>query len=53
MNFRTEHDLLGERHIPGNRYFGIQTLRAVENYQITGIAISQYPDLVRSLALTM
>ncbi len=34
---RTEHDLLGEREVPADRYYGIQTLRAVENFDITGI----------------
>lgn len=49
-NSRIEHDLLGEREIPADRYFGIQTLRAVENFNITGIPISHYPRLVHSLA---
>ncbi|MBN2386623.1 MAG: aspartate ammonia-lyase [Anaerolineales bacterium] len=47
---RLEHDLLGERPVPAERYFGIQTLRATENFAITGIPISHYPRLIRSLA---
>ncbi len=47
---RREHDLLGEREVPQDRYYGIQTLRALENYDITGIPISHYPDFIRSLA---
>ncbi|HEX5839839.1 MAG TPA: lyase family protein, partial [Anaerolineales bacterium] len=47
---RTEHDLLGERDVPAERYYGIQTLRAVENFAITGIPISHYPRLIKSLA---
>jgi aspartate ammonia-lyase len=47
---RREKDLLGERDVPDSRYFGIQTLRAVENFQVTGIPISQYPQLLRALA---
>jgi aspartate ammonia-lyase len=47
---RREKDLLGERDVPDTRYFGIQTLRAVENFQVTGITISQYPHLLRALA---
>ncbi|NJD10041.1 MAG: cyclic nucleotide-binding domain-containing protein, partial [Gemmatimonadetes bacterium] len=47
---RTERDLLGTRDVPDTRYYGIQTLRAVENFPITGIRISQYPLLVRALA---
>jgi aspartate ammonia-lyase len=47
---RTEHDLLGEREVPVEHYYGIQTLRAVENFAITGITIAHYPRLIRSLA---
>ena len=48
---RKEHDLLGERAIPAAAYWGIHTLRALENYQISGTPISAYPDLIRALAL--
>jgi aspartate ammonia-lyase len=47
---RLEHDSLGEREVPAGRYYGIQTLRALENFSITGIPISHYPRLVHSLA---
>ena len=47
---RTEHDLLGDREIPVHAYYGVHTLRALENFPITGTAISIYPDLVVSLA---
>lgn len=47
---RIEHDLLGEREVRADRYFGIQTLRALENYDMTGIPISHYPRLIHSLA---
>jgi aspartate ammonia-lyase len=47
---RLEHDMLGEREVPADRYFGIQTLRAIENFDITGIPISRYSRLIRSLA---
>lgn len=47
---RTEHDFLGERDIPDEAYWGIHTLRAIENYPITGLKIGAYPDLIRSLA---
>jgi len=49
-NVRLEHDLLGDRQVPNEHYYGIQTLRAVENFNITGIPISHYPRLVHSLA---
>ncbi len=47
---RVEHDLLGERKIPASAYWGVHTLRAVENFPITGTPISIYPDLVNALA---
>ena len=47
---RIEHDLLGEKQVPADCYYGIQTLRAVENFDITGIPISHYPQLIFSLA---
>jgi aspartate ammonia-lyase len=46
---RLEHDLLGEREVQDEHYYGIQTLRAVENFNITGVPISHYPRLVYSL----
>jgi aspartate ammonia-lyase len=46
---RVEHDLLGDREIPAAAYYGVHTLRAVENFPITGIPISTYPDLVTAL----
>ena len=47
---RTEHDLLGERPVPDDALYGIQTLRALENFPITGVAIREYPSLVEALA---
>ncbi|HEX7218741.1 MAG TPA: aspartate ammonia-lyase [Burkholderiales bacterium] len=47
---RTEHDLLGDRAVPADAYYGIHTLRALENFSITGTPISIYPDLVMALA---
>ena len=49
--FRIEHDLLGEAEIPASAYWGIHTLRAIENYPITGKTIGTYTCLVRALAL--
>lgn len=48
--FRTEHDLLGDREVPADAYYGVHTLRAVENFPITGTPISIYPELVKALA---
>lgn len=51
MEIRREHDLLGEARVPAGAYWGIHTLRALENFPITGKPIGSYPDLVRALAL--
>ena len=50
-DFRVEHDLLGEKEVPADAYYGIQTERAIENFHITGVPISQYPELIRALAM--
>jgi len=47
---RIEHDLLGERTVPAAAYYGVHTLRALENFPISGVPISIYPDLVIALA---
>ncbi|HEX7645886.1 MAG TPA: aspartate ammonia-lyase [Noviherbaspirillum sp.] len=47
---RVEHDLLGDRTLPSAAYYGVHTLRAIENFPISGIRISAYPDLVAALA---
>ncbi|WP_435299973.1 aspartate ammonia-lyase [Timonella sp. A28] len=47
---RQEKDLLGFREIPNEAYWGIQTLRAVENFPITGITISTHTNLIKAIA---
>ena len=47
---RVEHDFLGELSIPGDAYYGIQTLRALDNFHITGIPIKVEPLFVQALA---
>jgi len=46
--YRLEHDFLGDREIPADAYYGIQTLRAIENFNITGIPISREPLFIKS-----
>ncbi|WP_128896084.1 aspartate ammonia-lyase [Longirhabdus pacifica] len=48
MNFRREKDFLGEMDVKGDAYYGIQTLRAVQNFPITGIPIHR--ELIIALA---
>src|ERR1700748_2457555 len=50
MSTRREHDLLGDRDVPAEAYYGVHTLRAVENFPITATPISIYPDLLVALA---
>jgi len=50
MTTRREHDLLGDRDVPATAYYGVHTLRAVENFPISGTPISIYPDLISALA---
>lgn len=47
---RAEHDLLGDRDVPLEAYYGIQTLRGVENFSISGVKLSLYPKLISSFA---
>ncbi len=51
MDTRREHDLLGEADVPAGAYWGIHSLRAVENFPITGVPVGHFPELVRALAL--
>ncbi|HQF87528.1 MAG TPA: aspartate ammonia-lyase [Acidobacteriota bacterium] len=49
MTHRQENDSLGARQVPAGAYYGVQTLRAVENFPITGVAIGRFPLLIRAL----
>jgi aspartate ammonia-lyase len=51
QNLRTEHDLLGEKQIPAEAYYGVQTARALENFQISGVQINHYPGFVEAWAI--
>ena len=46
--FRIEHDFLGDREVPADAYYGIQTLRGKENFHITGMPISREPFFVKA-----
>ena len=48
---RLEHDLLGDKTVPADAYYGVQTARALENFNISGVELRLYPDLIRALAL--
>ena len=46
--FRIEHDFLGDREVPADAYYGIQTLRGKDNFHITSIPISREPYFVKA-----
>jgi aspartate ammonia-lyase len=46
-----EKDLLGEKEIPANAYYGVQTARALENFQLSGVLINHYPGFVEAWAI--
>ncbi len=48
---RTEHDLLGNKEVPEEAYYGVQTLRAMENFHISGVSLNFFPDLIVGLAM--
>ncbi len=49
MKTRTEHDSLGERDVPEDAYYGIQTLRAIENFPVSGIMAR--PEFINAMAM--
>src|SRR5262245_27835486 len=48
---RLEHDLLGDKAISSDAYYGVQTARALENFKISGVELRLYPDFIKALAL--
>lgn len=51
MTTRIEEDLLGTRQVPSDAYYGIHTVRALENFKISSQRISDVPDMIRGMAL--
>ena len=48
MAFRVEKDFLGEKQIPEDAYYGVQTLRGKENFHITGLPMAREPYFVKA-----
>lgn len=46
--FRMEHDSIGDHKVPANAYYGVQSLRACENFYITGRQV--HKEMIRSIA---
>jgi len=49
-SYRSEHDSLGDREIPNNAYYGVQTARALENFAISGVPLRNFAHFVDALA---
>ena len=49
IDYRVEHDSIGTKDVPEDVYYGVQTLRAAENFHITGL--NMHPEIINSLAL--
>ncbi|WP_313152654.1 aspartate ammonia-lyase [Lacrimispora sp.] len=48
IDYRVEKDSIGMKDVPGNVYYGVQSMRAAENFHITGLNI--HPEIINSLA---
>lgn len=46
---RTEHDLLGAREVPADAYWGVHTLRAKENFRISGHTLNEFPAAIKGM----
>ncbi|RRO90826.1 aspartate ammonia-lyase [Corynebacterium bovis] len=49
--YRTEEDLLGTMEVPADAYYGIHTLRAVENFQVSRTTLNQLPEFIRGMVM--
>ena len=50
--FRVESDLLGSKEVPADALYGVQTVRAIENFNISGNLMSDYPNFIKGMAIT-
>ncbi len=50
--FRIESDLLGTKEVPASAYYGVQTLRGLENFEISKFHLYDYPEFIKGLAIT-
>ena len=51
-NYRIESDLLGQKEVPADALYGVQTVRAIENFHISGRLMSEYPNFIKGMAIT-
>ena len=45
---RIEHDCIGSAAVPANAYWGIHTLRAISNFPVSGITVSDHPEIIHA-----
>lgn len=50
--FRIESDLLGSKEVLADALYGVQTVRAIENFDISGHLMSEYPNFIKGMAIT-
>ena len=50
--FRVESDLIGAREVPECALYGVQTLRGIENFDISKFHLNEYPAFIKGLAIT-
>lgn len=48
---RVEVDLLGQREVPEQAYYGVHTLRAIENFRISHTTINDVPQMIRGMVM--
>jgi aspartate ammonia-lyase len=51
QKFREESDLIGKKNVPSDALYGINALRAIENFKISGKLMSEYPNLIKGFAI--
>src|SRR5512139_2097344 len=48
---RIEHDLLGDKAVPADAYYGVQTARGLENFKISGVELRLYPNIIKAFGM--
>jgi aspartate ammonia-lyase len=48
---RIEHDLLGDKEVPAEALYGVQTLRCIENFDISRQLLSDYPQFIKAFGM--
>lgn len=51
MKYRIESDSIGELKVNADAYYGVQTQRAIDNFDISRIKVSDYPEMVKALGM--